>query len=388
MSARRVEWANALRGVAAASVLLFHFGVVFWVRQDVAASLARRPALYAADTGAPLLPRLVERSGVDLGGFGVALFFLLSGFVIAISLERYSRRGFIVGRLLRVLPTYAAGFAVTVLVVRLMGDPAHELSVAGVLAGMVPGLALATGVQAPGDGIVWTLIIELVFYGICLIAYRRLARGWVAPAAVAVGCVLVQLLVPAPHVIAGSAAGGATYILLLALPFLPVMLIGAVLSGARRAAVGRGVAWLVVVLLAATHLLLLSTSHVLPTTVGYRLTFLGAIGLFCALVVLGDTWRPNRTLGRLADVSYPLYVVHPVLGYALISVLVHHGTPAGLAVLAATVVVLGAAWLLHVTVEVPTHRLGRRWARRLSATPDAPVRSPELVAEGIEGGTS
>ncbi|CAL8972052.1 hypothetical protein CELL_01193 [Cellulomonas sp. T2.31MG-18] len=385
MTGHRVEWANALRGIAAGCVLAFHFGVVFWVRQDVAASLARRPALYAGDAHAPALSRLVERSGVDLGAFGVALFFLLSGFVIAISLERYTRGGFLVGRLLRVLPTYAAGFAVTVAVVRLMGDPGHELSVSGVLTGMVPGLALASGARAPGDGIVWTLIIEMVFYGVCLIGYRRLTRGWVAPLVVAAACVLVQLAVPAPHVVVGSAVGGMTYIVLLAAPFVPVMLLGGVLSGMRRAAVGRGAAWAVAGVLAATHVVLLSTTRVVATNLGYRLTFLAAIGLFSALVVAGDRWRPHRLLARLADVSYPLYVVHPVLGYALISVLVGHHVPVAIAVLGATVVVLAAAWSLHVLVEVPTHQVGRAWARGLTAR-QAVSPSAELVAEGSNGG--
>lgn len=384
MTTHRVEWANALRGIAAGCVLVFHFGVVFWVRQDVAASLARRPALYPGDAHAPLVSRLVERSGVDLGGFGVALFFLLSGFVIAISLERYSRRGFLVGRLLRVLPTYAAGFAVTVVVVRLMGDPAGELSLTGVLAGAVPGLALATGVRAPGDGIVWTLIIEMVFYAVCLVGYRRLTRGWAAPLAVAVGCVLVQVLVPAPQVVAGSARGGLTYIALLAAPFLPVMLLGGVLSGIRRAAVGRAAGWGVAAVLAATHVVLLSTTRVLATSVGYRLTFLAAIALFGSLAAAGERWRPRRPLAALADVSYPLYVVHPVLGYASISVLVRHGVPALPAVLATTVVVLVAAWSLHEAVEVPTHRIGRALARRLSV-PSAGEPSAQLVTEGSGG---
>lgn len=50
---------------------------------------------------------------VELGALGVGAFFLVSGYVIALSVERYSRRGFLVGRLMRVLPTFAAGYLVT-----------------------------------------------------------------------------------------------------------------------------------------------------------------------------------------------------------------------------------------------------------------------------------
>src|SRR5450759_1422587 len=110
---KRVEWANALRGVAALTVLVAHFGVVFWMNQTAAASLARRQQLYPGDSAAPRFARLLAAIPVDFGALGFALFFLLSGYVIAISLDRYSRRGFIIGRVMRVIPTYAAGFLMT-----------------------------------------------------------------------------------------------------------------------------------------------------------------------------------------------------------------------------------------------------------------------------------
>jgi hypothetical protein len=121
--------------------------------------------LYAGDTSAPRFARLLAAITVEFGALGVALFFMISGYVIAISLDRYSRRGFIVGRFMRVLPTYAAGYLVSCVVVWAVSDPGHELIPTHVLAGMVPGLPVLVGVPAPADGIVWTLIVELVFYG-------------------------------------------------------------------------------------------------------------------------------------------------------------------------------------------------------------------------------
>lgn len=64
---KRLEWANALRGAAALIVLGFHFGVVFWMSQDVGAGLARRPPLYAGDSSAPRFARLLAAIPVDFG---------------------------------------------------------------------------------------------------------------------------------------------------------------------------------------------------------------------------------------------------------------------------------------------------------------------------------
>ena len=110
---RRLEWANALRGLAALTVIGYHFGVAFWWRQAVAASLARREPLFTGTDGVPQWSRLLNAVPIDFAALGVSAFFLLSGYVIAISLDRYSRVGFLIGRTLRVLPTYAVGFLVT-----------------------------------------------------------------------------------------------------------------------------------------------------------------------------------------------------------------------------------------------------------------------------------
>ena len=371
-------------------MVAYHFGIVFWTRQTEAADLARRPGLYVGDEGAPRSAHLLSSLPVDLGAFGVGLFFLLSGYVIAISLDKYSRRGFVLGRCMRLLPVYAAAYLTSCLVIAAMGDPKDELTVGSVLTGSIPGLQYLIGVAAPGNGILWTLIVELVFYGVCLVAYRSLTRRWEAIALVAVGCVLVQWLMDAPAVIQGSSVGGLQYIVLLSLPFLPVLLIGVALSGRSRGHISAVATTALVPALSLVHLWLLVTSEVNSTTRLYKVTFLGVIVLFCAIWAVGARWRRHAVSDFAADISYPLYVVHPVLGYALLSVLAGNHVKPILALLITTAVVVAAAWLLHCLVEMPTHRLGQRLARRtrdrsadarptLPATPALAGACPDLL---------
>ena len=374
----RFEWANMLRGVASLSVVVGHFAVVFWMAQDAGASLARRPALYPGSTGAPAFSRALAAVPVDFGAFGVGLFFLVSGFVIAVSVDRYSRRGFVVGRLTRILPTYAAGYLVTCGVVAVMRDPHHELGVVPVLVGCVPGLGVLLGVPTPGDGIVWTLIIELVFYVVCLVAYRRMTRGWVPVLAVAAACAGAQVGLGHLGPVTGRFWSGLSYLVALAAPFIPLMLVGVVLSGHRRGHLRTGAVAALVPVLVVVHTVLLRTNPVVHVGVPFHVGCLLAVVLFLLGWRTGGAWRRSRPVDALADLSYPLYVVHAVLGYAILSVLAGRGVPPVLAVLVATAAGLGAAWVLHRVVEVPTHHWGRGWARRL--TPAAPVTAPERDA--------
>ena len=68
------------------------------------------------------------------------------------------------------------------------------------------------------------------------------------------------------------------------------------------------------------------------------------------------TWPPLVFLGQ---VSYPLYLVHVVLGYEIIRFGVEHGWSTLHGVLAAGLVSLLVATVLHYVVEVP----GQRWSR-------------------------
>ena len=361
---RRIEWANTLRGIAVIAVLVAHFGVGFWVDQSSLSHLARRPPLYEGRDGAPEWAVHISEWPIDLAAFGVALFFLLSGYVIALSMGRYTRAGFLIGRLTRILPTYAAGYLVTCFVILIASDPANELSMAGVLSGMVPGLSIVLGTAAPADGIVWTLIVELVFYLVCLVTYRHLTQKWQAIAAVTVACIAFQGLVEPPVV--QSPLAGAVYVALLACPFLPIMLVGVVLhryAGAGAHRVGQTVVPAALVL---SYFWLASTTSVVPTSLSYRLTFAGTTLFFASAWLFARHWRGSRATGFMADISYPLYVVHPVLGYFLMSYLASRGIWPWVDVSLVFVAVTFVAWGLHALVEDPTHRAGKGWARRVS----------------------
>ena len=133
MSENKLLFADTLRGLAALAVVISHT-LIF---SGVSASL---------------------------GQFGVGLFFIISGFVIPLSLDRYDRKGFVISRLFRIYPTYWAAFSITVAVAYLQGRtyPLIEL---------VQYYLIIRDLFGPAalDPIIWTLLIETKFYFLCFV---------------------------------------------------------------------------------------------------------------------------------------------------------------------------------------------------------------------------
>ena len=128
---------------------------------------------------------------IDLGKYGVMLFFLVSGYVIPMSLERHgSLRRFWVGRLFRIYPAFLAacalmGALIVAGVLRLTA-PLQAESIGGALA-HVTMLQDLLGVR----GLVrvfWTLSYEMTFYlmvaGLFAYGLHRRSAWWASGLAV------------------------------------------------------------------------------------------------------------------------------------------------------------------------------------------------------------
>src|SRR6478752_2874159 len=77
MADQKVEFANALRGLAALSVIVSHYFNVFWTKP---AAIVELTGMSRAKVPIPGIVELVASSPLNWGPFGVALFFVISGF--------------------------------------------------------------------------------------------------------------------------------------------------------------------------------------------------------------------------------------------------------------------------------------------------------------------
>ncbi len=373
----RIAFANQLRGLAAFAVLFSHYFGAFWGKPEDVGKILGIPAPVISDP-----PQgLIDFGGFDyfnFGPFGVALFFLISGFVIPISLERLGALPFLVARVLRIWPTYIAGFGLSVLVLAgwhwFHGTPfPYPWSRVFIQAAIVLREWLWVGVI---DGIVWTLEIEVKFY--VLIAVLFWLTGTIR---------LGHLMILAVVFAIVGAGFGINYEYLLNthvwwfkrlaiasinFTFFPYMFIGTGFYLLYRNRVAPRWLLLAVMLFLACSALawivgFLGRGTVMASMVSYGV----ALGLFAISYHYRDRFVPHIIPDFLADISYPLYIIHSFPGYLLMNVLVQQGWPSYAAMGAATLVALVMAYGLHLLVERPTQQAGRRLAARLRGATDA-----------------
>src|SRR2546430_684721 len=171
MQHSRVQFADSLRGIACLSVVIAHYGS-FWTPAGAVIPLIANVTPLPADIVPPhLYLALMSFNGFSLAEVGVALFFLISGFVIPLSLDRLGTFSFLRARCWRIGPTYAAGFLFTVaalaLASRAYGKP-FPYSPTEVLLHVVPGPRLLFDSRWI-DYVIWTLAVEVCFYLVCAI---------------------------------------------------------------------------------------------------------------------------------------------------------------------------------------------------------------------------
>lgn len=170
----RLDFLDAIRGYAALAVFLGHAGLALW------------PAF-----------REFDFSRFAIGNFGVILFFLCSGFIIPVSLERQgSLRRFWLRRLCRLFPLY--WFSIIACVLGGLYLQLELLPAEFFVRPLGTVAANATMLQALWGypnimGLYWTLFWEMLFY--FLVSGLFLVRWHSRTAPVAVGLIIMALLV-------------------------------------------------------------------------------------------------------------------------------------------------------------------------------------------------
>jgi peptidoglycan/LPS O-acetylase OafA/YrhL len=360
---RRIARVESLRALAAAGVMIGH---AWGVAHD-----------YGRDASDGYLERIVFG-----GGFGVFLFFALSGYLLywpfvrrdfgggdRISLRTYARN-----RVLRILPLYYVAI-VLLLLVQEDGGTREQwwrfLSLSENFSAATVGTV---------DGALWSVVVELHFYALLpllAIAVARVARASLARAAV------LLLAVGAASLAAWLAlvtfADAPSPVWRYNLPatfffFVPGMWLALLRLKLERD--GRP-AWLDGIAGGSLAWVAASAAVWLVVFVDYRLTPVAAVAAFlavgaCVLPLRSSValraleWRPLVALGVA---SYSLYVWHS-------RVLASLDTQPALAIPAAIVV----AFVSYRLVELPFLRLRRRWSTASApiepATPAAAAPAP------------
>lgn len=322
---KRLLELDVFRGIAALSVVLYHYTT----RYDKLYGHSKELSVYFPD-----------------GDYGVCLFFMISGFVILMTLERTQRSlDFIVGRFSRLYPTYWTAVILTFTVTSIA-----KLRGRGVYLGEA--LINLTMFQEflnvrDVDGVYWTLSLELSFYIIMFIFYQtRLLKHLDL---IAVGWLLLMLLTAGleNYVHVSIPSNIRTFLIL---EYIHLFIIGIMLYQLHKQgfSVGR---WMIIGACLLAEKLYNSWESVLILAALVLLFYLALKGYLKFL-----NWQPLLFLG---SISYALYLIHQNIGYVVIKLLYKHDIDGNITVLVALSLSIFLASLITFKIEQPMLRFIR-----------------------------
>jgi peptidoglycan/LPS O-acetylase OafA/YrhL len=407
VSASRLAWLDALRGVAVLFVVFDHLSTHVF-------------------SG----PRQLITPWFDTGMYGVLVFFLVSGYIVPASLERKgSARRFWVGRFFRLYPMWVFAIVV-VIVLAIIGAAGLRGADQDPASSTLAHMLMLQDLLGIGDAVnvLWTLSYEMAFYllitSLFVVRAHRRSAGFAASfamAAVALGGILptealtggrlstlVVVLSTAAAIVAGLAAvlagrqrmklAGAvllagTVLVLITLnsrawvwesyAILAWMFTGTVICRAeqgqvskRTAAVTAGLVLALTAAAAVWHSYPWGIRPGIPTIVAAAVTF--AAGMVF--------WRRRapRFLAWTGLVSYSAYLLHPLLIDLFFGgpwTREQYSGPEAAAIAVAFIAcLLGCCWAAYRYIEAPAQRLGRRLAQWLDGRLGPDTVSPGPVS--------
>lgn len=147
MKSFRLLSLDGLRGIAALSVIIYHY-------------FYRIDEIYSINSN--------ETDWTYFGKYGVHLFFMISGFVIFMSIKNNTKPiSFFISRFTRLYPAYFFAVLITFTIVYFFGLEGREVSFFQAVLNL---LMFQEFLGIPHvDGVYWTLTVEITFYFWCLI---------------------------------------------------------------------------------------------------------------------------------------------------------------------------------------------------------------------------
>ena len=327
----RIREIDALRGIAAFAVLLFHF------------TMFREQA----------------KLGFNVGCMGVDMFFIISGFVILMTIEKMiTWQEFAVSRFSRLFPAYWVCVTITALAILFYSMYSADQHMADNLLGKY--LINLSMLQyyfnvADIDEPYWTLIIELVFYSFMLLLFITKNIKRIEIISVVVLCFALLYSLPAIR------ANYVMYKVYRAIPlitYFPLFFSGILFYKMK---VEEKTIYRVLLVIACFAVqLMLYSSYYLREFVSSReyLAVLSIIYAVFTLFLFGKlSFIVNRVTMWLGNISYSLYLIHQFISTKIvIPELMKRGVNFWIASLIAMIVIMILATLINIYVENPARK--------------------------------
>lgn len=353
MYKNELPFLNIIRGSSALLVLFFHFFVFFFTAQTMSAGLINAEPLDLVD---PVYLSYIEEIPFNIGHLGVTFFFLISGFFIQSSLEKYNLVSpFLVHKFLRLWPTYAFCFGLGLVFVfffSYLRNDIYPYSLDHILAYFswtrdIFGYPYI-------DGSVWSLEVQVKFYifsaliwyffrhkfleamtfallFLCFIGYGLASSGWADDSSY--DYLVKWVLNKDVKYFLLITVGVCFYsyyskkISLLKFIIFGLLLLGCFISPFSQYARAS-----------------LMNSYLLGILIF-------ACAIFFKNIKQKNTGYVSKSMNWVSKISYPLYVGHVLPGYTIMYYMLEKGLNVYLAIFTALIVVFPIAYFAHEKIE-------------------------------------
>lgn len=337
---------DLLRGYASLLVVISHLLGVFWVAQP---ALQKRLGYSALDGVSLRYVDLIADNRLFLGQFGVAVFFILSGYVITSTLQRSKKVGFLINRLIRIYPVYIVGFSFAILGLNLIDIEGDGIpySFEHIIIHYFIVFRHWLGF-AKIDGVSWTLEIEVYFYGIMFVLFQFKKKSWV---------IFFSLIV---FLASSVLVGQKDWYLGRQILMISYMLIGYFIYKYEKKEIScNNLTAITTLQLSGMLLFFMCTKPFSHNPWGWFQSYAYAPILFTLVLVYMQNIKLDVVSQFFADISYPLYVVHVGLGYPMLVFLMQNSYTSAEAMVVTLIVILTVAYVIHIYIEKPSVKFSK-----------------------------
>ncbi|MDD3834987.1 MAG: acyltransferase [Sulfurimonas sp.] len=331
----RYDGLDFVRVIAVMLVSFAHFTYTAHHRTDIS-GIKNSTVIVESSEWALLLPDefLSMYFSTYLGTIGVSLFFVTTGFLMPLMMQRYTRGEFFLNRVFRIYPTLFVSVALTWGLVFWYGGEEFGVS------NFWHSVFLTFGFWGVGAiiPVLWTLVIEMFFYALCF----GLGRFTPLKLLFSIGGVAAfSLVAHFWHV------GALEYVV----KYLLIILVGSALYflHLREGEMYKNIA-MVILACGAWFLVFFITEPAAPyAKMGSIIIVMGVVGFFLFYPIKSPVF-----IKLLADIVYPMYLLHFTFGLiVMIEVKEFFSQNAYVMVLFAYLAVFVMSLLVHYGVEKP-----------------------------------